>query len=140
MRVCVYVPGVCVVRVGCVVCADMRAECRGESGGVAFVCGRECVKMGEGGREGKGRENDEAQREWAGSGEQSTSLTAETPEGVRPARPMEAGPLFPRPCCRRGGLSSSNPETWWSVSSFIAAPAPPEGEARHAGGTEPRPA
>ena len=28
---CVYVPCVCVVRVGCVVCAEMRAECVGES-------------------------------------------------------------------------------------------------------------
>ena len=97
-----------------------------------FVKGRRRGK----GREGKGRE-DEAQREWARSSGQSTSLTAATPEEFRPARPMEAGPLFPRPCCRRGGLSSSNPEKWWSVPSFIAVPAPPEGEARHAGGTEP---
>ena len=38
--VCVRACRVCVVRVGSVVCAEMRAECRGESGGVACVCGR----------------------------------------------------------------------------------------------------
>ena len=52
---------------------------------------------------GEGKENDEAQREWARSGGQSTSLSAATPEGSRPALSASElsgkGPAAWR-CCR----------------------------------------
>ena len=76
--VCVYVSGVCVGT--CRVCSVCGDACGVWGGKWMF-----CVCVWEGGCGGGGRGDEEAQREWARSGGQSTSLSAATPEGSRPA-------------------------------------------------------